>query len=247
MKQGRVYLDPREGSGKLAEPLRHLGLPVTSRKLESADVAFLSHDKLRIGIEIKLFGDFYSSLRTGRLAGHQVGRLVQDYDRRYLILEGIWRVMPNGLIGIRRGRLWATSWFRGGQRLRAEEMDGYLTTLEERAGICWRRTTGQWETLRAIATLHRWWTSKPLAAHKSHLAVHRKVDPALFSKPTLAKRWAAELPGVGWDRATAIAAHFSSAQALVLADEKTWQQVKGIGRTLSKRIVAAIEKGEKGE
>lgn len=249
MKSQTLYLDPRVGPSKktrrshdLTEPLRREGLTVASALLESADVAFLGSDGQRIGIEIKTIGDFYTSFRSGRLAGHQVRALLRDYDRRYLIIEGIWRPMPNGQIGIRRGRLWVTSWFRGAHGLRFEEMDGHLLTLEERAGISgWRRSMGQGETVKFIKSIYHWWTDKAYTRHRSHLVFHREVDPALLSKPTLRKLWAKELPGVGWDRATAIAQHFPSAQALALADERTWRGITGIGRTLAQRIVAAIE------
>jgi len=248
MKEGFVYLDPRVGPSKkkrrshdLADPLRHEGLAVRMQKLNSADVAFLSHDGLKVGIEIKTFDDFYASFRRGRLAGHQVRELVKDYDRRYLIIEGVWRPMPNGLVGVRRGKLWRTSWFRDSHGLRFNEMHGHLMTLEERAGILWRRTMSQLETVKYLVSLYRWWTDKGIGQHKSHLTFAREADPALFSKPTLTKLWAKELPGVGWDRATAIVKHFSSAQSLALADEKTWREVPGVGRILAKRIVAAIE------
>jgi len=252
MTQGTVYLDPRVGPSKkrqrshdLAEPLRHLGFSVRTRTLNSADIAFLAHDGLRIGIEIKTFGDFYASFRKGRLAGHQLRELVKDYDRRYLIIEGVWRPMPGGLVALRRGRLWRTSWFQGGHGLRFNEMDGHLLTLEERAATLWRRSTSRLDTIMFIASIIHWWTSKGVNQHRSHLAFHREVDPALFSKTTLTKLWAKDLPGVGWDRATAIDKHFPSAQALALADEKTWRAVPGIGKTLARRVVAAIEEETK--
>lgn len=246
MKPGTLYLDPREGSGKLAGPLDALGLPVVTKRMEAGDVAFLSHAGEPIGIEIKTLGDFYASMRTGRLQGRQLPLLAKTYKRSYLIIEGIWRPMPNGLVATRRGRLWVTSWFRRNHGLRFDEMHGFLLTLEERAGVSWRRSTGALETLHLIKSIYRWWSDKPVEKHRSHLAFHREPDPHLLSKPSLTRLWAKELPGVGWDRAKQIEKFFPSAQALALADISTWKEVPGIGKTLATRIVSEIEQTRKG-
>jgi DNA integrity scanning protein DisA with diadenylate cyclase activity len=65
-------------------------------------------------------------------------------------------------------------------------------------------------------------------------------------KPGLVRRVAAELPLIGWDRSSDVAMTFPSVLAMVLADEKDWQKIKGIGKTIARKVVAAL-KGDTNE
>jgi ERCC4-type nuclease len=124
------------------------------------------------------------------------------------------------------------------------ELDNYLTTLELKAGMRWRRTTNKVETAQAVVDLYRWWTHKDWEQHRSHLAFNTSRDFAAFRKPPLVARMAKELELVGWDRAHKVAQAFDTPAAMALADVKEWQAVDGIGKKMATKIVAALRGGQ---
>jgi len=62
----------------------------------------------------------------------------------------------------------------------------------------------------------------------------------LLYKPSLARRVAAELPGIGIGKSGAVADHFKTVRKMVEADEQEWTEVAGIGKTLAKKINEAL-------
>ena len=58
-------------------------------------------------------------------------------------------------------------------------------------------------------------------------------------------RIASELTGVGFNRAKDVSKHFESLAEMVLANEKEWCKIPGIGKGLSKSIVKEIQQGSK--
>jgi excinuclease UvrABC nuclease subunit len=51
---------------------------------------------------------------------------------------------------------------------------------------------------------------------------------------------AAELPGIGWERAGAIALAFPTLRRIVAATEAEWLEVDGIGKKLAKQLVEVM-------
>ena len=239
-----LWLDRRIGSGELEQPLVRLGIPVEILTLDFADCAFLGHgpegeNTMQLGIEIKKIHDLVSSIETGRLSGHQLPGLLRQYDAAWLIVEGLWRPGDDGVLELfRRGR-W-TPLEHGRRRYMYREIDNYLSTLEIKAGMRIRRTSNTDETARVIADLYGWWHDKAWEKHRSHMALHQPADMGMLVPPSLRRRVAAELPGVGHDRSGAVAGHFPNTLQMLMADVKEWQAIKGIGKTLATRIVDAI-------
>jgi excinuclease UvrABC nuclease subunit len=66
----------------------------------------------------------------------------------------------------------------------------------------------------------------------------------LFTPPSLAFRVAAELPGIGWERAGAVSRRFTTVRQMVDAEADEWLTVPGIGKTIAARAVAALQKGQ---
>jgi NAD-dependent DNA ligase len=52
---------------------------------------------------------------------------------------------------------------------------------------------------------------------------------------------AAQLKGVGWERAKAVDGKFGSVVEMVCAPQGTWKGIDGIGDKLSRSIVAEME------
>ena len=241
-----IYIDNRVGSKDLL-PL----MPKNSSELtylEFGDAMFLGRGvddvPVSVGIERKRINDLLTSMTSGRLSGHQIPGLTAAYDVVYLVIEGLWRACPvNGILEKPRAHGWSAVRL-GSRTFMAKEIWSFLNTLQILAGLyIWRsgsaRATAQW-----VTNLYHWWNSKPVDAHKSHLAPHVACAQLSNKKPPLVQRVAAELPGIGFGKSKRVIERFSTLTELVLASESDWREIEGIGKTLSKRIVKEIQDNE---
>src|ERR1035437_8002080 len=126
-----ILVDLRIGSKYLLAPLKAAGFEAQLVELEFGDIAFEGKGPngttLNIGVELKVLGDLVNSLRTGRLAGHQLPGLLKTYDYAWLLVEGEWRANAAGQVTTqKRRRLWTG--IPG--KMSASELDKQLLTLE---------------------------------------------------------------------------------------------------------------------
>jgi ERCC4-type nuclease len=239
-----VLIDRRVGSKELAVPLMQMEVPFEITTLSFGDVALMGNGPdgpTPIGVERKTVRDLANSLLSGRLVGHQLPGLVANFTHAWLVVEGTWREGEDGLVELPNGRGWHTMT----PTMLARNLQTWLLTIEMRGGLKIRQTYDVVETARFVASLHQWWTGKAWDEHKSHLALYQAPDQSLFVKPSLVRRIAAELPGIGFDKSKAVERYFPTAFELIAADEKEWQNIDGIGKTLAKKIVGALHRSEK--
>ena len=239
-----ILLDRRIGSSDLYQPLRAFGLAVELTTLDVADVAWLGRgpgdEPVACGVEIKRIGDLIQSIHSGRLSGHQLPKLIRDYPHAWLLVEGRYRSGGDGLLETKQGAQWLPHG-NGRRPLMYREIEGFLTTLELRAGIHLRRTWDRPETAAVLAGLYHWWTGKAYEDHRAHVALHGTIqDSQLIYKPSLRRRIAAELPGIGVEKSGAIADHFPTVRAMVEAGGEEWQTIPGIGKGLATKIVTSL-------
>lgn len=230
-----ILIDPRSGSQNYIEPLRSLGAPVEVVTLEFGDVTFFGSGRA-IGIELKKLSDYLQCLVTGRYAGHQLPGMCEHYDEVYLIVEGLWRPNPiDGVLETRRGKDW-TPVTLGKRKYQYRDLDNALSTLDVKGGVRVKRSTTENETARQVYGLYNWW--QDVDAHRSHLALNRSGrDEAIFTRPTLARRVAAELPNVGFTKSAMIVGKFPTVRSMVDATEKEWGAMPGIGKKMARQIV----------
>ncbi len=245
--QRPVFVDRREGSAGLAPFLAGYRLPVEIRHMDYADIAFDGHGPMgphRIGIERKCLGDMLQSMRSGRLSGHQIPGLMATYDTVYVIVEGVYRCAPeSGILETFRRGGWAPHTL-GTQRFLWHELEGYLATLESKGGVRLRWSSGIGQTAAIVDSLYRWW-GKDWARHKALDVVYTPPPPTLgLVEPSLVRKVAVQLPGVGWDKAAAVDERFKSVAEMVGAGVKDWAALKGFGKVLAARVVRCL-KGEK--
>ena len=106
-----------------------------------------------------------------------------------------------------------------------------------RAAAAWLKMTANWFSRET---------------HKSHKVIQGTKqmfpDQALLIKPTLARRVAAQLPGVAEVRSAAVADKFRTIEAMANATEKDWRNVDGLGPGTAKKIFNIIHglNGSKG-
>jgi ERCC4-type nuclease len=111
----------------------------------------------------------------------------------------------------------------------------FLHTLENVVGLKTWRTGDKKETVDWIMSLHQWWTVKEWEEHHGHQQPHTDLSPA-FVKASFEKRVAAQLAGVGWVRAKAIADTGMSVREMVEMYPEDWRKIEGIGDVLSESI-----------
>lgn len=240
-----ILLDRRVGSKELAAPLLQLNVPFELTTLEFGDVAMMGNGPdgvTPLGVERKKVRDLVNSLVSGRLVGHQLPGLVSNYPYAWLVIEGTWREGADGLVELPSGK---RQWQTMTPTMRGRDLLAWILTLELRGGLKVRQTYDELDTARFVGALHHWWTAKEWREHKSHLALYAPVEQALYVKPSLTRRWANQLTGVGFDKSVAVERYFPSAFDMVVAHESDWKQIDGIGKGIAKRVIDEIHKRER--
>ena len=203
-----LQIDYREGSKDLLLPLQKMGLPATLAGAPGidADIEFIGRGEggvsATIGIEFKQLRECVAAMRTERLQGLQVPRMVETYEFRYLLVEG-------ELLFNQRGMLLR----RAGHR-QLKQMPGSMSVgeflkrvfvLHLRGGMNFIHTQNRKETLKYIEMLYRVWTDENLDCHKSHLGVYNPPTPVPVSAFRQAvMRW----PDVGYKVSLAVEQRF---------------------------------------
>ena len=245
-----LLVDDRVGSRALLKPLTDAGLPTTMTRLDFADIAFQGKgpngSALDIGVELKTLSDLVGSLRSGRLAGHQLPGLSQQYDYTWLIIEGMWRHNELGQVVTYRGK--SQGWIPIPGRMSASELEKQVLTLECCGGLHVRYTNSRADTVRFVGNLFRWWTDQALDGHTSHLAVHTAptiVPVSDFRQAVM--RW----PHIGFKVSKAVERTFGgSIRAASHASVDQWARIETIttagqsrrlGQKAATEIVAFLE------
>jgi ERCC4-type nuclease len=243
-----IRLDSRIGSGELEHLFRPYGVRVAKTKLDFGDVDFFGNGPQGLSsivIERKVIQDLITSMYRRRLSGHQLPGMTENYDFCYLIVEGIWRPGEDGALEMFNGD---GNWTRGyGRPIPYRAVDNYLATLELQGGVIYRRTATPRETVACVMDLYYYWTEKQWREHRAHAQVY---VPDGYTEPTgrrlrlaprevsLVERVAMQLPGVdtlGKDAAD----RFMTVEDMVRADQRDWEEVRGIGKVKAKKIVEA--------
>jgi len=249
-----LLVDPRVGSKELSPFLFSLGLPTEETHLDYGDFAFEGSGPdgpTLIGIERKCLGDMLQSMRSGRLAGHQLSGLLSTYSTTYLVVEGVYRRGPDGILerpGWGRGEggraAWAPVKF-GSSTYLFSELDNFLTSLENIAGLKIRLTSSKTHTAQVIESLYKWW-GKEWGKHKSLGVVYTPAPKTLdLVEPSVLRKVAVQLPGVGWEKSIAVERRWHTVLDMVLAEQGEWEELPGIGKTMAGRIVQALRTPEK--
>jgi ERCC4-type nuclease len=217
--------------------------------LEYGDAMIIGHGadgEVEIGVERKTIGDLVNSITTGRLSGHQLPGLLSTYYKVYLIVEGMWigRGAGDELEVQGHRRMWKEL-ERGKRKFRASDIWAYLTTLEA-TGVVVRTTYDLVHTCQMIKYLAKWW-GKEWGAHRGHDMLHKGGPPAAelrVGKPSMVRRVAAELPGIGWKRARSVESLFRTVEDLVVATEEELREIEGVGEITARAIYKSLHMGE---
>ena len=171
-----LLVDRREGSKHLVKPLQRLGVETEITELPFGDVCFqgrgIGDTPLTIGVELKKLPDLVASLRSGRLADHQVPGMIGPegmYNYAWLVIEGQYRVNTAGQLLHQTPIGWRA--VPGGMNV--AELEKQVLTLELCSGMHVRFTNRETDTVQFVVNLYRWFTDKAMDAHTSHLIAHQ--------------------------------------------------------------------------
>lgn len=200
---------------------------------------------LTVGVEYKKFTEILDAITgNGRFAAHQVGGMVEHYDRRYLLIEGRIRTDRNsGVLQQWVGGAWREI-YRNGRTFTYREFEHWITTVEEHAGFRIKVTYDEYESARWVVAKYSWYTTKEWDEHSALKQFHVQPPPAMsFAPPSLVRRVAKEFTGIGWEKTFAVERRFPTVRQMVCANESEWREVDGIGKVLASRIVKEITGG----
>lgn len=237
-----IFIDDRTGSKELL-PFLDKGINKELTRLDSADAAFPGtgpDGPVMVGIERKTVTDLIQSMESGRLSGYQLINMLDSYEYNYLVVEGIWRCGRQSLLEIQRRGRWTSNLF-GGRTLAYGAVIGYLNTLlmfgqVHPVFLPNITNTGAW-----ISKLYAWW-QRPWDKHNAHLQFHvTPPERVQILEPKLLVKILKELKGVGWEKAHAIARHFTSLSQIKRGGAKKLQEVPGIGKVMAGNILEQIK------
>lgn len=244
-----IYIDDRAGSRDL---MSHLTVPAELTRIEYGDAMVIGNGPsgiVTVGVEVKSISDLLQSMNTGRLQGRrmdgspgQIQGMLESYDHSWLLYYGVVRPGDKNELQVRRGKLWAN--FRIGIRpVPYTYLEGFLLDVAS-TGVNTKHVYDLREAAKWLEVLHRWW-SKAWSDHKGFRVFNTSQDvsimPGLSTDEERMARVAACLPGIGFERAVAVAAYFDTIDEMVFATEAEWGKVPGIGKVLAKSVVTAIQ------
>lgn len=247
-----ILIDDRAGSSSLIRKKALQGISELAR-LDSGDICFPGNGPdgdVLIGIEYKSMYELMTSADSGRLQATQIPRMMESYDVCYLLYYGEYQpYMGNradrlGALQVRQGGKWVD--YVHHSRGKRVAPYGYLSKLLmtiEAAGLKVQRVNDEKEAAVWIRNAYEWW-SKPWRRHSSMRHLHHHggaaMMPNLPEDVLLRTKIAAQLPGVGYNRALAAARHFPTVGSMLTASEKQWMGIEGIGKGIAKAIREAL-------
>lgn len=239
-----IWIDDRAGSKELVNypPLDKTG---ELCRLDAGDVCLTGEGPtgtVLVGVEVKSITDLISSTDTGRLQGTQIPGMLRDYDVAWLLYYGEYRPgIRDQSLQIKRGKTWR-GYRLGPRAVPYGYVAAFLLTLVA-AGIRVQRVVDVREAAVWIGVLERWW-SKPWDQHKGLHAFDNSRNlslvPDMDAETLLRARVAAQLPGVGFERAMAAARYFGTVREMVNASAGEWEKIEGIGRVVAGAAEEAV-------
>lgn len=234
-------IDDRAGSSQLAHliPGSHLV------RLPSADVAFPGHGpdgEVLVGVEVKSVQELVSAIQSGRLQGTQVPGMLGDYDVVWVAYYGLYRRGGEGELEMWRGGEWR-AWSIGKRPVPWSYVESFLMTLAA-SGVRVKHAHSLKELAHWVHLLARWW-GKAWGKHRGLCGFDNSRVPTLMpgmdEREHMRAKMAMCLPGVGYERARAVAAHFPSVEEMVGATEGEWEEVVGVGKVVARAVKEAMK------
>lgn len=247
-----ILVDYKKGGGKdkdrnipqeFVRHIKSLRVDAEIADLEFGDFAFEGNGPLgtiTVGIERKTLHDMLACIDDARYTGHQRIGMKNTYTISGLILEGHWKPHdPQGLLmeGFNGGMSWGYCQF-GRQRTMYAKLYRYLLSVAL-SGVIVTYSRDIFHTAFNVVEWYHYF-AKPWTGHTSLQEMQKIAIPTLGAKPTLVRRWAAALDGIGTKMSADAANVFKTPLALANADETEWLRVPGVGVKTAQQIVREV-------
>lgn len=238
-----ILVDAATGSKELLPLIKRAGVQAELTSLSYGDFCFEGHGPegtLTVGVERKTLHDMMTCIDDARYSGHQRIGMKGMYDVSVLMVEGHWRPHePQGFLmeGFNGGLSWG--YFRARQQKAAySKLYRYLLSVSL-SGVIVSHSRDQWQTAYNVCEMFHYF-SKPWDKHTSLMEMHRLVLPTLNRKPSLVRKWAADLDGIGTKLSEFAERQFKKPIQLATADESEWLRVPGVGVKTAQQIYKEI-------
>ena len=256
-----IYIDDRTGSKEFLPLFR---LPASISRLQFADFHFMGGFDGRdggrealIGIERKTIPDLLSSIDSGRLGAYQIPGMISSYDFVALLIEGAYKYDENGTVCYPQRGGGLRPVIGGKKPHNFQALEGWLNTARFKFGIQIIHSSDMRDSARQIERIYSWF-QKPWEGHKAiggeaglrKEDINERAGGGLFARAGrrigVVERMAAQIPGVGAERAVEAGKVFKTPLEMCLAGDKDWQRIKGIGAGTAKKAVEVCQSEGKG-
>ena len=236
-------LGPRDDSLELKPHFGDLGVSAAIRPDFLFTGKWVEGRLVAIGGERKKPADLCGSMTDGSMVNKiRLGR-EEGCRFQFLVVEGLVRKgRNNGLLEVRRGRDWTPlvpniDYYR---------FQSFLLQLHYYAGVHVIQTSGPKTTAEQVIALYHMFQTRPEDHNSLQIFQQDPLpDLGIFDMPSLTRRWAKELTGVGWNRSKSVEEYAFSPTRMVEMTEQEWQEVPGIGKIIAKRIWTEIHEDPK--
>lgn len=213
-----------------------MGLPTEETILDYGDLFWegkgAAGTTVTVGIEFKKLGELITSIRDGRLAGHQLPGM-QRYDYRWLLYEGDWRRDDaTGLMLEYKGPKLGWKPLHG--KMPASEFQKHLMTYLVCGGINAQHTRTRAATLEFIRDGYRWFSDRALDEHASLSQIH--TPPSIGTLSPFRKAVCA-WPEIGIKTSRAVEERFQrSIRAAANASAVEWASIQTVSSRGERRF-----------
>ena len=178
--------------------------------------------------ERKKMGDMVNCIDDGRHVAQMQAANEAGFDYYFLVLESVWRTDKGGQVQYRRGRNWVPT---GMHRTRLE---AYLNQLHYLLGVQVKQSANVKETAAVIKGVYQFFQTTEHSSLKKFYT--SPVSGLLLKPPSLVRRVAKELPGIGWERSLLVEETFDSVRTMVNAPLEEWLEIEGIGKGIATKV-----------
>jgi len=239
-----IIIDSSVGSRELLWAIKKHKVPCELQSLHAGDFAFEGFGpdgNVLIGVERKTVHDMLDCIRDSRFT-QQRQKMVKMYGISFLILEGYIHPHEDGrLFQLYNGKTWGPSLFSN-RPVMYSTIYRYLLSISL-ANVIITQSRDMSDTAYNVVEMYHYF-QKRWEDHTSMIQTQRLNIPSLDLKPSLTRRWAEELTGIGTKMGLAAEAHFRTPIRLATADETDWLSMNGSGVRLgvktAQQIVAEI-------
>lgn len=237
-----IAVDYNRGSIELLPLIQRFGVEAEKSSIP-ADFCFEGngpHGQILIGVERKTLSDLLACIEDARLSGHQIIKMGQLCQISFVIVEGKWKPDDQGS-GVLYVQKDGDKWFPYREKsatVMYAKIRRYLFSLSL-AGVQVIYSRDMVHTAYDVCELY-WYFQKKWKDHTSLLEVQKVALPRLWGKPSLVRKWASDLEGIGTNLSQDAEKLFKKPITLACADEEEWLRLPGVGVKTAQSIIKEI-------